>query len=247
MSQFEPAELYTSEGYILNLIVQGAQSEIAERYIALDDLLIKRIILPQKIADAIESKLIQEQRLFEYTFLIAQAEQEAKRQAIEGGGILKFQQEVASGGSFRDYLRYAGIQATVDLARSNNAKMVMVGNSEGLPVILNMPDDGNRAGGTPNPALPPRGTSTPSPLNLPRTDPTAPRSVSPDTSAPPTSSPETSAAPSSTPETSAPPVTTPPNSSATSAPVHETAPTTPPPTRMPDTPPSNPGTKPGKP
>jgi regulator of protease activity HflC (stomatin/prohibitin superfamily) len=241
VSQFEPAELYTSEGYILNLIVQGAQSEMAERYISLDDLLIKRIILPAKIAEAIESKLIQEQRLFEYTFLIGQAEQEAKRKAIEGAGILKFQQEVASGGSFKDYLRYAGIQATVDLARSNNAKMVMVGNSDGLPVILNMPDDSNRAGAAPNgnTGLPPRGTSAPSPLTLPRADPTAPRAILPETSAPP----------SSTPETSAPPVTVPANGNATgpSTPPHETAPTTPPPTGIPDSAPSNPGTKTGKP
>ena len=253
VSQFEPAELYTSEGYILNLIVQGAQSEIAERYIALDDLLIKRIILPTKIAEAIESKLIQEQRLFEYTYLIGQAEQEAKRKEIEGAGILKFQQEVASGGSFKDYLRYAGIQATVDLARSNNAKMVMVGNSDGLPVILNMPDDSNRAGASqPNSSspLPPRGTSTPSPLTLPRVDPTAPRSNAAETSAAPSPASETSAppaaaapAPNAPPATSASAATTP----AAPAPSGETAPTTPPPTRAPDAPPPNPGTKSGKP
>ena len=58
VSQFEPTELYTSEGYILNLIVQGAQREIGERYISLDDLLIKRVMLPTKVADSVESKLM---------------------------------------------------------------------------------------------------------------------------------------------------------------------------------------------
>lgn len=234
VSQFEPMELYTSEGYILNLILQGAASEIAERYISLDDLLIKRIILPSKIADAIEAKLIEEQRVFEYDFRIAQARKEAERKAIEAGGILKFQEAVASGGSFRDYLRYAGIQATVDLARSENAKMVIVGNSDGLPLILNMPsDDVNRSTAQrPSPLLPNRGTATP---------PTSPSSVDP--SAPPNTTPPTSAAPKTAPQTSAPPET--------SAAAAEPTPSTPPPTAplaRPATPPSAPaGTKAGPP
>lgn len=142
VSQFEPTELYTSEGYILNLIVQGAQREIAERYVALDDLLIKRIVLPSKVGEAIESKLIEEQRVFEYDFRVQQAKKEAERKGVESKGILTFQETVASGGSFKDYLRYAGIQATVELAKSDNAKVVVIGGADGgLPLILNMPTD----------------------------------------------------------------------------------------------------------
>jgi len=239
VSQFEPAELYTSEGYILNLIVQGAASAIAERYISLDDLLIKRIILPPKIADAIEGKLIQEQRLFQYDFLIGQARKEAERKAIEGAGILKFEQAVAAGGSFRDYLRYAGIQATLDLARSDNAKMVIVGNSDGLPVILNMPDDANHSGaphanGTS--VLPKHGTNSSS-GNLPAFDPTAATNLAPESSAPTGTAPETSAPPSAVPETSAPPRPAPVNAGAPAASASsEEAPTTPPATGVPDTP-----------
>jgi regulator of protease activity HflC (stomatin/prohibitin superfamily) len=142
VSQFEPTELYTSEGYILNLIVQGAMSEISERYVSLDDLLIKRIVLPGKVGEAIESKLIEEQRVFEYEFKVKQAAKEAERKGIEAQGILKFQETVASGGSFKDYLRYAGIQATVELSKSDNAKVVVIGGADGgLPLILNMPGD----------------------------------------------------------------------------------------------------------
>lgn len=45
------------------------------------------------------------------------------------------------GGAFDKYLRYQGIDATVKLASSPNAKMVVIGGgSDGLPLILNMPD-----------------------------------------------------------------------------------------------------------
>lgn len=209
VSQFEPSELYTSEGYILNLIVQGAASEIAERYISLDDLLIKRIILPPKIADSIEAKLIEEQRVFEYDFRLAQAAKEAQRKATEAGGILQFQETVAAGGSFRDYLTYAGIQATVDLARSNNAKMVVVGNSEGLPLILNMPSDSVNPSplASPNPLPPGREASN-----------TAPASVVPGAlanSVPPTSAPANTSPPNTGPSATP---TTPPAPAATPSP-----------------------------
>ena len=236
VSQFEPTELYTSEGYILNLIVQGAASEIAERYISLDDLLIKRIILPPAIASAIEAKLVQEQRVFEYDFRIAQAQKEAERKAAEAGGILKFQQTVAAGGSFKDYLRYAGIQATVDLAGSDNAKMVVIGNSDGLPLILNMPgeDINHSAAQRASPLLPNRGQANATPLPPSSVDPTAPPNTSPPNSAPPNLAP-----PSSAPAAAASPTT--------SAPRAESPPPTAPPAR-PATPPSAPAeTKAGKP
>lgn len=212
VSQFEPTELYTSEGYILNLIVQGAASEITQRYISLDDLLIKRISLPTKIAESIEAKLIEEQRVFEYDFRLAQARKEAERKETEAGGILKFQELVASGGSFQDYLRYAGIQATVDLARSDNAKMVVLGNSDGLPIILNMPEDdrGRPATARPNPLLPNRGTPGNPPSTPSSVDPTSPPNTTPPTSAPPNTSPPTSAPPGNpAPPAAPPPSTTP--------------------------------------
>lgn len=185
VSQFEPTELYTSEGYILNLIVQGAQREIAERYIALDDLLIKRIVLPIKVGDAIESKLIEEQRVLEYEFRVQQAKREAERKGVEAKGILTFQETVASGGSFKDYLRYAGIQATVELSKSDNAKVVVIGGADGgLPLILNMPtDDLDRASSAAtrkNPLLSPKPPGIfPA---LPSADPTPPAATPPPTS-----------------------------------------------------------------
>lgn len=191
VSQFEQTELYTSEGYILNLILQGATGEIAQRYVALDDLIIKRIILPPQVAEAIESKLIQEQRAFEYDFRINQARKEAERKVLEAGGIQKFQEIVASSGSFRDFLRYTGIQATVELARSDNAKVVIIGNSEGLPLILNLPGDEVNRSATPRPSplLPNRGAANATQSAPSLVDPSVPPNTTPPTSMPPKATP----------------------------------------------------------
>jgi regulator of protease activity HflC (stomatin/prohibitin superfamily) len=192
VSQFEPNELYTSEGYILNLILQGSLYGIGERYISLDDLLIKRVVLPTKVADSIESKLIEEQRALEFEFRVQQAKREAERRGIEAKGILSFQETVAAGGSFKDYLRFAGIQATVELAKSENAKMVIIGGADGgLPLILNMPDDLDRSSSAatrknpllspksagllpPPPTVDPQATATTLPPRSPQSTPSVP-------------------------------------------------------------------------
>ena len=164
VSQFDPAELFGSEGYVSSLVVQGAMGEIAERYVSLDDLLIKQIVFPKQVLDAVQAKLVEEQRALEYQYRIQQAQSEAERKRIEAEGIRAFQESVASSGSFRDFLTYAGIQATLELAKSNNSKVVVFGNNEnGLPLMLNLPPDNEgKPSVTTRPADPARPATAPS-------------------------------------------------------------------------------------
>jgi len=122
---------------------------------------------------------------------VQQAKREAERRGIEAKGILTFQETVAAGGSFKDYLRFAGIQATVELAKSENAKIVVIGGADGgLPLILNMSDDLNRSSSaaTPkNPLLSPKSPDILAPPPSPA-DPRAPATTPPPNSPPSTSS-----------------------------------------------------------
>lgn len=142
LAQYSHEQIYTSEGFLLNIIKQGALGQILERNILLDDLLIKKLSLPEPVADAIENKLVQEQVVLEYEYRLKREEKEAARKRLEAAGIRDFQLEVMKGGAFDKYLRYQGIAATVDLASSANAKVVVVGGAggDGLPLILNVPD-----------------------------------------------------------------------------------------------------------
>jgi prohibitin 1 len=54
---------------------------------------------------------------------------------VLGLGIRDFQQIVAQGISSQ-LLEWKGIEATENLAKSANAKIVVIGNSKGLPLIL---------------------------------------------------------------------------------------------------------------
>ena len=95
-----------------------------------------RIDLPATLNTAIEGKLTQRQLSEQYVFILQREEQEASRKKIEAQGIRAFQDTV-SGGISENYLRWKGIDATLKLADSPNAKIVVIGSGkEGLPLIL---------------------------------------------------------------------------------------------------------------
>jgi prohibitin 2 len=142
VANYLPEEIYTSEGYLLQIIRQGAMASINERNISLDDLLIKRMMLPKTIQEAIERKLSAEQLSLQYDYILIKEKKEADRKRIEGEGIRDFQKIAGEGGMFGNYLNFYGIEGTLELAKSNNSKILMIGNKDnGLPLMFNIPSD----------------------------------------------------------------------------------------------------------
>jgi regulator of protease activity HflC (stomatin/prohibitin superfamily) len=119
--------------------------------VILYDILVTGIELPAAIVAAIDRKIEQYYISEEYKFRIEREKRESERKKIEAEGIRDFQQTVSQGIS-DSYLRWRGIEATLQLSQSTNAKTVIIGSrKDGLPVIL-----GN--GGGP---APPAGSTTP--------------------------------------------------------------------------------------
>jgi regulator of protease activity HflC (stomatin/prohibitin superfamily) len=150
IGQYLPEEIYSSQGLLVRRTVEDAAPELAKRHIALDDLLIKSITLPLKVQEAIETKLQQQQAFLEYEFRLQREAKEKDRKKIEAEGIQQFEVIIGKdGGSFDKYLTYLGVQATLALAQSNNAKVVVIGGDKGLPLILNVAESAP----TPSPRL----------------------------------------------------------------------------------------------
>ncbi|MGH7073315.1 MAG: SPFH domain-containing protein [Stellaceae bacterium] len=128
-------------------------------FIKLDDVLIRGITLPPEVEAAINRKEEQKQLNLEYDYVLLREAKEAERKRIEAQGIREFQ-DIVSTGITPSYLKWKGIEATEDLARSNNAKIVIIGSGkEGLPIIL-----GNM-GESAQPSTPSRQSSAAQPLN----------------------------------------------------------------------------------
>ena len=108
--------------------------------ITLLDTLMTNIRLPESLQAAIERKLAEGELVEEYEFRVQREQLESERKAVEAEGIRRFQETVAP--AITDsYLKWRGIEATLALAKSDNAKVVVIGNSDsGLPLILDTGD-----------------------------------------------------------------------------------------------------------
>jgi prohibitin 1 len=112
-------------------------SKLGQRGFTVTQMLLSRIELPQQLKCAIENKLKTEQENDAFQFKIEQEKKEAERKRIEAQGIRDFQ-DIVSKGLTADALKWKSIEATLALAKSPNAKVVVIGNSgtNGLPLIL---------------------------------------------------------------------------------------------------------------
>lgn len=138
VARYLPEEINSTKREVMEKeIFDELKSKLAVNYVQLNEMLIRNIVLPPTLQAAIERKLKQEQESLEYEFRIEKATKEAQRKSIEADGIRKFQ-EIVTKSITKDLLKWKGIEATENLAKSTNAKMVIIGNSDqNLPVILN--------------------------------------------------------------------------------------------------------------
>jgi regulator of protease activity HflC (stomatin/prohibitin superfamily) len=99
-------------------------------------LLIRSIILPEKIKAAIESKLQQEQEALAYQFRLESEKSEAERKRIAAEGEARAN-AIINSSLTPALLKMRGIEATIELSKSQNSKTVIIGSgSDGLPLIL---------------------------------------------------------------------------------------------------------------
>ena len=160
ISQYTAQEVYTSREQIQDKIRQEAQKSLAshlnslvqpeameqpdpkhyndflQNSIQIIDTLVLSIELPPAIVAAINRQTQQFYEIQEFKYRVEREAQESRRKQIEANGIAAFQQTVSKGIS-DSYLRWRGIEATLQLSQSTNAKTVIIGNGkDGLPIIL---------------------------------------------------------------------------------------------------------------
>ena len=146
-------QIYSTNVNILQRAVVKAVREVSGKYIIIDDILITDIGIPEGIRKAIESKLAQQQNALQYDYVLIVSRKEAERKRIEAEGIRDFQNIVTPGIS-QNFLRWKGIEATLDLSKSNNSKVIVIGAQNGLPLILDTASGLSSATPTPTPTAP---------------------------------------------------------------------------------------------
>lgn len=148
-ARFTAQDAYATKREELALVMEEALRQriaaILDQYdfdgqaVVVQQVLLRNVDLPPRVKESIEDKLAAEQDAQRMQFVLAKERQEAERKRIEAEGIRDFQVTVSKGID-DNLLRWKGIDATMQIAQSQNAKIVIVGSGkDGLPIILNPP------------------------------------------------------------------------------------------------------------
>ncbi|MDR2387136.1 MAG: hypothetical protein LBE80_06065 [Deltaproteobacteria bacterium] len=133
-------------------ILVGIITSLGRLPIRVNNILIKEIKLPNDLNQAINQKLVAQQKVTERHYQVLQALEGYKQAYVEASSV-RMTQEIVNPLLSESFLRLKGIEATREVALSPNSKVVIMGNKDGLPVILNL--DGASGQASPSPASPP--------------------------------------------------------------------------------------------
>ena len=137
VGRYTPEQLYSSKRDVIQKeIFEEVSKKSIKQYVQINDVLVRDVTLPPTIKEAIERKLRQEQESLEYEFRLEKASKEAQRQIIEAQGKADAN-KILSASLTDKILKDKGIEATLELAKSTNSKVVVIGSGkDGMPLIL---------------------------------------------------------------------------------------------------------------
>ena len=137
VGRYTPEQLYSSKRDVIEQeILEEVQTVLKDQYLSVTRVLVEDVKLPSTIRIAIETKLKQEQESLEYEFRISKAKKEAERQRIDAEGKA-IANKILSASLTDKILQEKGIEATIELSKSPNSKVIVIGSGkDGLPIIL---------------------------------------------------------------------------------------------------------------
>ncbi|WP_462264136.1 prohibitin family protein [Mucilaginibacter sp.] len=132
---YQAVDLYsTKREEFQNRINRTIADNFAKNGLEVQQILVRNISLPASVKASIESKINAEQEAQKMQFVLQKERQEAERKRVEAQGIADYQRIIATNLTDKQ-LQYESIRAQREIATSNNAKVIIMGNGK-TPVIL---------------------------------------------------------------------------------------------------------------
>jgi regulator of protease activity HflC (stomatin/prohibitin superfamily) len=133
IGQFLPEEIYSSEsGASSKQVFANARRVIGGVFVDVEDIALFNVRLPARVEEAVENKAAAEQAAEAAVFNEQRAEFDAKAVQRYDDIVKVIPQSI---------LVEKGIEATLELAKSPNTKIIVMGSKDNLPLLLgNVPD-----------------------------------------------------------------------------------------------------------
>ena len=132
---YEAISLYSNKrDEFQQRIFKSIEDDFRKRGLILEQLLVRNITLPASVRATIEQKINAEQDAQKMQFVLLKEKQEAERKRVEAQGIADYQR-IINIGLTDQQLQYEQIKAYLELAKSQNSKVIIMGKGN-APVIL---------------------------------------------------------------------------------------------------------------
>ena len=132
---YDAVSLYSSKrDEFQHRIFESITGEFQHRGLLLEQLLIRNITLPQAVKTSIEQKMSAEQDAQKMQYVLQKEQQEAQRKRVEAQGIADYQRIISESLTDRQ-LQYESIKAQLEIAKSANAKVIIMGKGS-TPLLL---------------------------------------------------------------------------------------------------------------
>jgi regulator of protease activity HflC (stomatin/prohibitin superfamily) len=136
MGTFTMRDVYSSERGLVQKIINDSLEHVSQKFVKVDSIVLREVTLPEKVRITVEEKMAQKELAESYEYRLEVARKEAERLEVEANGLKRYN-EVLDASITPSILRWRGIQATEALAKSPNAKTIVIGKADGLPLIMN--------------------------------------------------------------------------------------------------------------
>jgi len=121
------------EDFVKN-VTKNLENAFSGRGVVLERVLLRNVELPEKVRTAIDEKIAAEQKAQQMVYVLQKEKQEAERKRIEAQGVADYN-KIVSQSITEQTLQMKGIEATLELSKSSNSKMVIM-NGKNMPLIF---------------------------------------------------------------------------------------------------------------
>jgi regulator of protease activity HflC (stomatin/prohibitin superfamily) len=136
MGGFTMREVYGSERGLVQKVINESLESVSQKFVKVDDIVLRHVELPAAVQTAVEEKMKQKEEAEAYEYRLEVEQHEADRKLVEANGAKRYN-DIINSSITPALLRWKGIEATKELAKSPNAKILLFGNKQdGLPLVL---------------------------------------------------------------------------------------------------------------
>ncbi len=133
---YEAIQLYSLKREEFEISLRDEiEKDFNSRGFILEQLLIRKINLPQSVKESIERKINADQEAQRMEFVLNKEKQEAERKRVEAQGVADAQR-ILNLGLSDQVLRYESINVLKELVKSDNAKVIIMGDGKNSPPVI---------------------------------------------------------------------------------------------------------------